>query len=57
MSKKYTFREITEKDDLEKFFHMRYEVYSGCQCKSVLKSNGLLLSRVLRSSRPINNHM
>jgi predicted GNAT family N-acyltransferase len=39
MSKKYIFREITEKDELEKFFHFRYEVYSGCQCKSVLKSN------------------
>jgi predicted GNAT family N-acyltransferase len=39
MSKKYTFREITEKDELEKFFRLRYEVYSECRCKSVLKIN------------------
>lgn len=39
MSKKYTFREITEKDELEKFFRLRYEIYSGCRCNSILKTN------------------
>ena len=40
MSKKYTFREITEKDELEKFFRLRYNVYSDCRCQSLLKKNG-----------------
>ena len=40
MSKTYTFREITEKEELEKFFRLRYEVYSDCRCQSILKKNG-----------------
>jgi predicted GNAT family N-acyltransferase len=40
MSTKYTFREITEKDELEQFFRLRFEVYSGCRCRSILKNNG-----------------
>ena len=39
MSKKYTFREITEKDELEKFFRLRYDVYSNCRMKPFIKSN------------------
>jgi hypothetical protein len=35
----YTFREITEADELEQAFRLRYEVYSHCRCSSLLKSN------------------
>jgi predicted GNAT family N-acyltransferase len=35
----YTFREITEADELEQAFRLRYEVYSSCRCSSFLKSN------------------
>ena len=40
MSKKYTFREITEKNELEEFFRLRYEVYSNCKrMKPFVKKN------------------
>ncbi|MCD4663885.1 MAG: GNAT family N-acetyltransferase [Bacteroidales bacterium] len=39
MSKKYTFREITEKDELEKSFRLRYNVYSKCRMNSFVKPN------------------
>jgi len=39
MSKKYTFREITEKDELEKFFKMRYSIYSNCRMNGFVKCN------------------
>ena len=39
METKYIFREIIEKDELEKFFRMRYDVYSNCRLQSFLKPN------------------
>ncbi|MFH1118895.1 MAG: hypothetical protein V1775_03675 [Bacteroidota bacterium] len=35
----FTFREITEKAELEKAFRMRYKVYSKCRMQSFLKKN------------------
>jgi hypothetical protein len=35
----YTFREITEADELEQAFRLRYEVYSNCRCNSFLNTN------------------
>lgn len=39
MSKKYTFREITEKEELEELFKMRYEIYSECKLNGFVKKN------------------
>ena len=35
----YTFREITEADELEMAFRLRYEVYSSCRCSMFLNTN------------------
>jgi predicted GNAT family N-acyltransferase len=35
----YTFREITEADELEQAFRLRYEVYSSCRCSVFLNTN------------------
>jgi predicted GNAT family N-acyltransferase len=40
MSTKYTFREITEKEELEQFLRLRFDIYSGCRCRSILKNTG-----------------
>jgi hypothetical protein len=34
----FTFREITGKDELEKFFRLRYDIYSNCRLRAVLKA-------------------
>ena len=39
MKTNFTFREITEKDELEACFRLRYEVYSNCEVKSCIKEN------------------
>lgn len=39
MSKKYTFREITEKNELEKLFRLRYQVYANSELAPFLKVN------------------
>jgi predicted GNAT family N-acyltransferase len=36
MSRKYTFREISKKEELERFFRLRYKVYSECRWSCVL---------------------
>ena len=35
----FTFREITEKDELEEFFRFRYDVFSNCEAKYFLEEN------------------
>jgi hypothetical protein len=39
MSKKYTFREITAKEDLEQLFKLRYKVYADCELAPFLNKN------------------
>ena len=39
MSKSYTFREITEKDELEQLFRLRYQVYANSELAPFLKVN------------------
>ena len=39
MGKIFTFREITEKEELEAFFRLRYEIYSLCAMKDFLYEN------------------
>lgn len=43
MCTKYTFREITEKEELEQFFKFRYQIYSECCYKGYLKENSFLM--------------
>lgn len=39
MAKKFTFREITEKEELEEIFRFRYEVYSNCHLNVFIHKN------------------
>jgi N-acyl-L-homoserine lactone synthetase len=39
MKKTYEFREITDQIELESAFRLRYDVFTDCRCKSLVKEN------------------